>query len=146
MKKNFLSLLILSTLCSIVSCTKNNTVPAAPVNNNPIVGLWIGTYQVNNEFLNDTFYYSFDIRPNSSIITEGSGQNGATSFAIGSWELSGVNFSATVTGIDAVQSEDVQALTATYDSVGGILNAGKFVNVGGPAIGTSGTFVLQRVQ
>jgi hypothetical protein len=146
MKKVFFSLMVMSALCSIVSCTKNSTIPAAPVNHNPIVGLWIGTYQVNNEFLADSFYYSFDIRPDSSIITEGSGQNGATSFAIGTWKLSGVNFSATVTAIDAVQSEDVQALTATYDSVGGVLTLGKFVNVGGPATGKSGTFVLQRVQ
>lgn len=138
--------LILCSFFCIVSCTKSTTPPVAPVNHNPIVGLWIGTYLVQNELLTDSFYYSFDIRPDSSIITEGSGQNGATSFAIGPWKLSGVNFSATVTAIDAVPSEDVQNLTATYDSVGGVLKAGVFLNVGGPRIGTTGTFVLRRVQ
>jgi hypothetical protein len=165
----FLSAILICIYC-IISCTKTNNVTTTVRDSttirdstiikdtiivkdtvvetspkNPIVGLWVGAYFLNGLPAVDSFQYQFDIRPDSTIYTIGSGTNGTAGYASGPWALHGTAFSATLTSMNGVSPENVQTITATYDSVSGTLFNGIWIDTQGNG-GQTGTFTVRRVQ
>jgi hypothetical protein len=158
--KHYLAPAILVTAIVIFSsCTKNNSTPSTPTVThdtvviithdtvakdplNPIVGLWVGTLTANNEPAAGKLYYSFDIRSDSTILTQSEGADGNTYYNQGTWTLSGTTFKATTTSTTAGNAGVVQTLTATYSS-NGTLSSGVWGNQAGTA---QGTFSLSRIN
>jgi hypothetical protein len=166
--KRPLFLLLVSTVCcfyftvSTTSCTKSNsgttimdttvikdtlimkdtvTINAGPF---PITGLWVGTYFITGDAV-DSFMYQLEILSDSTIYTVGSGTNQTAGYASGPWHLSGTTFTATLTTMADTQPENVQTITATYDSVTGRLYNGTWIDTRGNG-GQTGTFSVRRVQ
>jgi hypothetical protein len=110
---------------------------------NPIVGHWAGSYFINGDAV-DSFMYTFDIRPDGTVYSVGSGINQTAGYASGPWTLSGVNFSATLTTMAGVSVENIQTVTAKYDSVTGRLTNGVWIDTRGNG-GLTGTFTMMRV-
>jgi hypothetical protein len=140
--------------CSIFSCTKTNNVTTTAYDTttvvvrdtvwettplNPIVGLWVGKYLNNGDV--DSFYYSYDIQANGNLISSAIGNTGNSDATSGPWQLTGTNFTATLTVLSLTPTI-VQAITATYDSTTGTLT-GQWTYTQGS--GTNGTFTLTRV-
>jgi hypothetical protein len=160
MKITLLCAFVLSSLYTFTSCTKTNNVSTTNYDTttlvvkdtvvtkdtvyetthlNPIVGLWVGKY-LNNGAV-DSFYYSFDIQVNGNCISSAIGDANSTDAATGPWQLSGTNFTATLTQLSQTITL-AQAITATYDSTTGTLT-GQWTVVQGSYI--NGTFTLTRV-
>jgi hypothetical protein len=161
--KFILTSIVAISLFSIISCTKTNNVKTTVYDTitqifkdttiardtvyqtspkNPIVGLWVGTYKNQAGNAADSFYYSFDIISNGTMIVTGiGGANNSTALA-GTWQLTGTNFTATVTQLDAGSPVFVQSLTAVYDSTAGTLTGQGIVTQGS---GTNETYQLIRV-
>src|SRR6058998_3978826 len=122
MKHLFLIALILVTLVSLQSCQKDHIYPPKK---NPIVGLWVGTYKVleggKGDVGTDNLYYSFDIRNDSTILTQGLGADGNTYYSVGTWSLHGKTFTATITTTNLSQQGVVQSVTADYNEKTGTL-------------------------
>jgi hypothetical protein len=140
--KLLLPSLSVALICSAVACTKTGT-PAIPknLNLNPIVGLWVGTYKAADDAV-DSFYYSLDISANGRVITTAIGPANNSTSSAGPWELTGTNFTATLTTLDAGSPLYVQAATAVYDSVAGTLLGQAIFTQGA---GGTATFLLLRV-
>jgi len=144
MKKIVFSGVLLAALFCMVSCTKSTPTPAA--NPNPIVGLWVGTFQIGDAASLGSFYYSFNLFSDSTIVQQGGATSGLIYTASGTWSLSKDSaFSATVSNTDLTQGVWVQHLTAKYDSTAGTLSQGVWSFTSGHAPQT-GTFSLKRVQ
>ena len=109
---------------------------------NPIYGAWVGSYFVSGNAV-DSFTYEFNILSNGTLYTVGSGENQGAGYSSGTWALSGTSFSATITSMNGVNPENVQTLTAIYDSVGGRLYNGVWTDIQGNT--SSGTFLLRRI-
>ncbi|HEY4108753.1 hypothetical protein [Puia sp.] len=152
-------LLAASTLCCLyftVSCTKSNAVPTRDTTivinrdtvylspKHSVTGLWVGSYFLDRN-VTDSFLYQFAIRPDGLIYTIGSGTNQTAGYASGPWTLNGVQFSATLTTMAGVAVENIQTITATYDSVGGRLYNGIWIDTRGNG-GQTGTFSVKKVQ
>jgi hypothetical protein len=163
MKITLLCAFVLSSLYIFTSCTKTNNVTTTnydtttlvfkdtvvnkdtvyeTTHQNPIVGLWVGTYKVIGGNQADSFYYSFTIDSNNTMITTAIASTSSAASA-GPWQLSGTNFTGTVTQLDGGSPVYVQAITAVYDSTGGTLTGQVLPTQGS---GLSGTFLLLRVQ
>lgn len=145
------------SLFSIISCTKTNNIKTTVYDTttvvvrdtvyqtspkNPIVGLWVGTYKQLGGNAADSFYYSFTINSNGTMITTAVGPTGSSTATAGSWQLAGTNFTATVTQLDAGSPLFGQSLTAIYDSTAGTLNGQGIVTQGS---GITETYLLFRV-
>jgi hypothetical protein len=156
--KLILNCLAAISLFSMVSCTKTNNVKTTVYDSttvvvrdtvyqtsqkNPIVGLWVGTYKVQGGNAADSFYYSFTISPNGTMISDAIGPTNNVDATAGSWQLAGTNFTASVTELDAGSPLFVQSLTAVYDSTGGTLTGQGVVTQGS---GATETYLLLRVQ
>lgn len=138
-------------MSATIACTKTNNVTTTirdtvymTTPKNPIMGLWVGSYFVNGNAV-DSFMYQFDIRSDSTIYTIGSGTNQTAGYASGPWHLNGTTFTATLTSMNGVSPENIQTVTATYDSVSGRLYNGTWVDTQGNG-GQTGTFSLKRIQ
>jgi hypothetical protein len=155
--KFILTSLAAISVFSIISCTKTNNVKTTVYDTttvvirdtvyqkfakNPIVGLWVGTYKQLGGNAADSFYYSFTINSNGTMVTTSIGPTGSSGATAGSWQLAGTNFMATVTQLDAGSPVFVQSLTAVYDSTAGTLNGQGVVTQGS---GTTETYLLFRV-
>jgi hypothetical protein len=156
MKRIIFSCSVFLCLYGILSCTKTNNVTTT-VRDSTVVrdtvyltpkrtvtGLWVGSYFLTGN-ARDSFMYQFDIRPDGLLYTIGSGTNQQAGYASGPWTLNGVNFSATLTSMNGVAIENIQTVTATYDSVGGRLYNGSWIDTQGNN-GQTGTFSLKKVQ
>ena len=142
-------------LFSLISCTKTNNVKTTAYDTttviyrdtvyqqhqNPITGLWVGTWQTSNS--GDSTYYSFNIAANGMMTTTSIGWNGNSDAATGPWQLNGTAFTATVSQLDGGSTLYVQSITAVYDSVAGTLS-GQSTFTQGP--GSNQTFLLLRIQ
>lgn len=117
MKSRLLALSIFSMLFIFYSCSKTNNTPTNP---NPIVGLWMGTY-TGTEVAGKNLYYSFDLRADSTVLSQSLGGDGNTYYSSGTWSLSGTNFTATITAQNFSNAGVVQNITATYSSANGTL-------------------------
>ncbi|HLZ88437.1 MAG TPA: hypothetical protein VKQ52_14375 [Puia sp.] len=162
MKRILLFSSILICLYFTMSCTKTNNVTTTIRDTTvvrdttvlrdtvylspkyPIAGHWVGSYFLSGDLV-DSFMYSFDIRDDGTVYTIGSGTNQTAGYASGPWTLSGVNFSATLTTMAGVSVENIQTVTARYDSVTGRLYNGVWIDTRGNG-GQTGTFSLRRVQ
>jgi len=146
MKKIFFFTIALASLF-MVSCTKTTPTPPAVTNTNPnpIVGLWVGTYQINDAGYLGDFYYSFSLFSDSTLVQQGGGSNGQVWTGKGTWSLAGDSvWTALISNADVSQGSLTQRITARYDSTAGTLSHGTWVYLTG---GTqSGTFSLKRVK
>ncbi len=147
MKKNLLFSVTLASIFFMVSCSKSTpTPPAVTPNPNPIVGLWVGAYQVTDAAYRGTYYYAFNLFADSTIVQQGGDSNGVIWTAAGTWSLSADSaFTATVSSTDISQGSWTQRLTAKYDSSAGTLSNGAWRYISGGS-SVTGTFLLKRVQ
>src|SRR5450631_4236323 len=112
----FLILAFVFTSISLVnsSCTKTETVTDTVVKTvvdtlRPpvtIVGFWVGTYQVTGS--PTTYYYSFDLRPDGTLLHKGTGADGNTYFGQGTYTVNGANFSYSDTTLNLSQTGAVE--------------------------------------
>ena len=110
---------------------------------NPVIGQWTGTYTIDGNPSFGSFYFSWSLFPDHSMIERSGGPNGASYTAVGNWSLAadstitinitGTGTSSTVTGHE----------TAKYSSVTGTMTNGKtnYTN-GNPE---THSFTLRRV-
>jgi len=144
MKKPLLFGSLITLVFFFSYCSKSSSTPAPAPNLYPIVGLWIGTSQIDGQPSLKPAFYSFDLRKDSSILVQGqSGIDGITYYASGKWSLSGTTFSANVTILNLGSAGVVQTIAATYDSTAGSLKSGTWQNNSGAV---TGTFSLLRVN
>ena len=145
--KKILFFTVMLTSLVFGACTKKTIVEAPPTdtNPNPIVGLWVGTFQIDNAPSLGPYYYSYNLFADSTLVQQGGAPNGQIWAGKGTWSLkSGTAWSAAVTNTDMGSPSWAQTITATYDSVGGTLSTGKWKFTSGG--NTTGTFTLKRVQ
>jgi hypothetical protein len=156
MKPFLLVLAITGSLYCIVGCSKSNTTTTIrdttyvfdTVVIKPkvtIAGVWAGSYFINGAPATDSFYYQFDIRNDGLVYSIGSGTNGTAGYASGPWTMTGTSFSATLTSLNGVTPENIQTITATYDSAAGTLTNGAWIDTQGNG-GQTGTFTAGRLQ
>ncbi len=77
-----------------------------------IVGFWVGTYQVTGS--PTAYYYSFDLRPDGTLLHKGTGADGNTYYGQGSYTLNGTNFNYSDTTLNLNQIGAVEIGTGTY--------------------------------
>ncbi len=117
----------LLSLCFLIaftnqSCQKEHTPPRTDTvyvkNPKTILGLWIGTYSVTQGPVtgNQNVYYSYELHKDSTIQMVGTGGLGQTNYALGTWSLSGVNFSAHILTTNLSDAGTEETVTGTYDS------------------------------
>src|SRR5580692_31771 len=128
-KTNNVTTTIRDTTVMKDTITQRDTVVVTPKVS--VVGVWVGSYFINGAPATDSFLYQFDIRADGLIYTIGSGTNGGAGYASGPWTLNGTTFSATRTTMNAVIPENVQTVTATYDSAAGTMTNGVWIDTQG---------------
>jgi hypothetical protein len=107
---------------------------------NPITGLWVGTFKNDGDAV-DSFYYAFDILSNDRMEATDVGGNGDASAVTGTWQLNGTTFTSTLYALNP--SGQIQAVSATYDSVAGTLKGTTDFTANGTV---NSSFLLFRVQ
>lgn len=131
----FIIFLLVSTLTSIISCSKkdNTTTPHS------INGLWIGTY---NTPLNENvpYFFSFSVYPDGSLSYKSKGKENTTFYAHGTWLLDGSTFSFSVV---ETSTGNVQTGTAIYNEQNESLASGTLSD---SEAGTSATWTMSKVK
>jgi hypothetical protein len=144
--KKFLFFSAMLASLFVASCKKTTiTQSTTPTNPNPIVGLWVGSYQLDSDPSIGTFYYGSNIFSDSTVIQQGGGTGGGINTSQGTWTLHDSLWTATLTATDLTQQANVQIITAIYDSVAGTLSNGKWKYIVGGNSQT-GTFSMKRVK
>ena len=123
------------------SCSKTNTVTDTVTKivvdtlkpPTTIVGIWVGTYQVTGS--PTTYYYSFDLRPDGTLLHKGTGADGNTYYGQGSYTVSGTTFNYSDTTLNLGQIGAVEHGTGTYTPAAGTIT-GNWQNPGGSLTGT----------
>ena len=123
------------------SCSKTNTVTDTVTKivvdtlkpPTTIVGFWVGTYQVTGS--PTTYYYSFDLRPDGTLLHKGTGADGNTYYGQGKYSVNGANFNYSDTTLNLGQIGAVELGTGTYTPAAGTIT-GNWQNVGGTLTGT----------
>jgi hypothetical protein len=105
-----------------------------------IVGFWVGTYQVTGSPL--TYYVSFDLRPDSSVLYKGVGADGNTYYGQGTYSLTGSSLTYTFTTLNLSQTGAVQNGTGTYSASNNSIS-GNWLNQGTIE---GGTFSVAKSQ
>ena len=131
------------------SCSKTNTVTDTVTKivvdtlkpPTTIVGIWVGTYQVTGS--PTTYYYSFDLRPDGTLLHKGTGADGNTYYGQGTYTLNGTTFNYSDTTLNLSQAGAVEIGTGTYTATDGTLT-GSWQNPGGTTV--IGTFSLTKSQ
>ncbi|MFT3932178.1 MAG: hypothetical protein QM726_01075 [Chitinophagaceae bacterium] len=135
-RKSLLGLLLCAF--AVMSCSKENTPPPTY----QIAGLWIGTYTVNQIPSQGNLYYSFIIKPDGTLLTEGKGGNGTMLYSSGTWSLTDSTFTYKV---QAFQS-GIQQTGALKFSNKGQLTGGTWTDTNNSP-NLSGTFpVMARIN
>jgi hypothetical protein len=128
-------LIAISSIClASGSCTKSTETPTT------IVGFWVGTYQVTGS--PTTYYYSFDLRPDGTLLHKGTGADGNTYYGQGTYTVNGATFNYSDTTLNLSQTGAVEVGTGTYTAAAGTLN-GNWQN---PLASVTGTFSLTKSQ
>jgi hypothetical protein len=110
-----------------------------------IVGIWIGTYTVDQLPNDPARYYSLILKPNGTVIVETQPTGGNYFLGTGTWVLNGNKLTCNYVYPAAPQGYAVsQSATATYDNVNGKLTSGVWSDNGAP--GGSGKFTVNKVQ
>lgn len=128
------------------ACSKGSTLrDPAPTSRPTIIGLWIGTSQLDTQASLKSTYYSLTIKKDSSLYVEGRiAADGSQYYGNGNWHLSsGGAFRAKVTILNSSLTGVNQVIIATYDRTSGLLSDGTWQNSSG---GDSGTFSLLRIN
>ena len=104
-------LIAISSIClASGSCTKSTDTPT-------IVGFWVGTYQVTGS--PTTYYYSFDLRPDGTLLHKGTGADGNTYYGQGTYMVNGATFNYSDTTLNLSQAGAVEIGTGTYTAAAG---------------------------
>jgi len=123
-------IILLAATCLLVfsACSKDS----ATVENDqyPIEGLWLGSFTVDNDPRQpDTYFYSFSIFPDGSLLTKSLGADGKYYFNTGTWRLSEDSvFSATIVSINYPGPAVTESITANYSASGEMTN-GKWTEI-----------------
>jgi len=151
MRKLLISSLVLaifattSLVFQISSCTKAATETSTTTS---IQGLWIGTATSNGSNLPPQ-YFSLIVKPDGSIISDTKTQGNLNSqyLSVGTWTLSGNNFSYSITNVYGNTTPSylgqTQNGTATFSATNATLTSGIWVN---PGSTSSGTFSLTKAN
>jgi hypothetical protein len=134
MKFHFRCILALAFSIAFVSCSKHSDSSSTA-----IVGTWTGSRYTDNVPTREdlgVLTYSFNIKADSTITTQGLSNDGNTYYYNGTWSLNGSLFKATVNGAGGVQL----LLTAVYSN-NSTLSSGRWANVNGSA---SGGFEMKK--
>jgi hypothetical protein len=123
------------------SCSKTNTVTDTVTKivvdtlkpPTTIVGIWVGTYQVTGS--PTTYYYSFDLRPDGTLLHKGIGSDGNTYYGQGSYTVNGTTFSYSDTVLNLSQTGTVETGSGTYTAADSTIT-GNLENEGGVLTGT----------
>jgi hypothetical protein len=92
---------------------------------NPVTGLWVGTYTIDGNVAFGTFYFSWAVFPDHTLIERGGGPNGVTWTAQGTWTLAADStFSADLSSTDPSEHGVTEHETAKYSSVTGKMSNG----------------------
>ena len=111
----------LTSLFAFSSCSKDSTKPTTPATPTyPVEGLWIGTFTVNNNpSQSGTYFYSYAVYTDGSIIVKSIPADGNTYYSAGKWALSNTNvFSATFTSMNFNGPQVTQTITANFSNIG----------------------------
>jgi hypothetical protein len=103
------------------SCTKEKT-DTTKVHNLP--GLWIGTATTDQFPQQAPLYYSFIIKPDGTLLTEGKVSNGNTYYSRGTWTLNRDTLRCTYTTINFPNVTVTQSAKFVYNSSAGTLQSG----------------------
>jgi hypothetical protein len=140
MKTALLFISVALSLFTLGSCSKDEISVA----NHSIEGLWIGTYDiVEAAESGNSFYYSYYIREDDTLQSQGQGADGNTYYGIGTWHLNDTIFTASLTTTNLGQQGVVQNISAVYDKKKGVLRNGRIASVGGFFLGS---FNLSRTN
>ena len=141
MRTKLQSILTGILLLGLLSCSKDKD--PAPVTPSSIEGLWIGTYTVDQTPSAGQQYFSYAIKPDGTMISD-SKNIGVQNLCIGTWTLTGTNFSSSYHVIygDGQNLDITQTSTATFDKTGKL--SGTWAN--DDAGHYTGTFTMTRVD
>jgi hypothetical protein len=118
---------VFTSICLVnSSCSKTNT-------SNTIVGFWVGTYQVAGS--PKTYYYSFDLRPDGTLLHKGTGADGNNYYGQGSYTVNGTTLNYSDTTLNLSQAGSVEIGTGTFNAAAGTIT-GNWQNIGGSLTGT----------
>lgn len=130
-------LFILLSLFLVISCKKDTANIT-----HPIVGLWQGTYSVDQVPSQGNQYFSFIIKPDGTLLTESKGGNGLTYYGVGNWTLTGSVFAYTLTST----SNGVQQSGQLTNNTAGSLTSGTWHDTNNSP-NLSGTFpTMNRIN
>lgn len=120
MKIKFILAAFLITALAVSSCQKDSTPPTPTTPTYPVEGLWIGTFTVdNNPSQAGTYFYSYAVYPDGSILVKSLPADGNTYYSAGQWTLSNANvFSATFTSMNFKGAQVTQTITANFSDTG----------------------------
>ena len=104
------------------SCKKNCDPP--PPATHTVTGLWIGTYTTDQFPERAPLYYSFIIKPDGKLLTEGKVFGGETYYSRGTWTLSADTLKCTYTTINFPNVTVTQSARFVYNSSTGTLTSG----------------------
>ncbi len=143
MKTKLIVLFSLATCLAVASCQKDSTTPTPPTY--PVDGLWIGTFTVdNNPSQAGSYYFSYAVYPDGSILVKTRAADGNNYYSIGKWVLSNsTEFSATLTTTNFNGSQVTQSITAIFSNSGKMTN-GIWVDVANAS--QTGKFSVDRVN
>jgi hypothetical protein len=119
MRSRLFAFLFVSALVGF-SCTKEE--PDTKPHNLP--GLWIGTATTDQFPDQGNLYYSFIIKPDGTLLTEGKVFNGNTYYSRGSWTLDADTLRCTYTTINFPHVTVTQSAKFFYDKPAGTLTSG----------------------
>ncbi len=148
MKKLILSSVVLcvfsiSMILFQFSCSKNTIAQTNTPVKYTIEGLWAGTYLSNGSSLSQ--FISLSIKQDGNFICDSKGA-GNQYLSVGTWNLSGTNFTADLTNVwSQIGSTNIsQHFTATYDSTTGKIANGTWTNT--TLFSGTGTFDVTEVN
>jgi len=129
MKKLFMASMALGVfslailLFQTVSCRKATALTRDGAHSltspHPVEGLWIGSYNVNNDLSVGDQYISLTIKPDSTLIVDSRG-GGVQHLAVGTWSLDDSTFRASYTYVYGLPGNTgvTQKITAKWSNRG----------------------------
>ncbi|HSN09760.1 MAG TPA: hypothetical protein VLS85_12030, partial [Hanamia sp.] len=124
MNIKFVLTAFLAAALTVSSCQKDSTSPTPATTTYPVEGLWIGTFTVdNNPSQAGTYYFSYSVYPDNTILVKTRAADGNNYYSIGTWSLSNSNeFSATFTSTNFNGPQVTQGITANFSDSGKMTN------------------------
>jgi hypothetical protein len=127
------------------SCSKTNTVTDTVTKivvdtlrpPTTIAGIWVGTYQVTGS--PTTYYYSFDLRPDGTLLHKGTGADGNTYYGQGRYTVNGATFNYSDTTLNLGQTGTIETGSGIYSAVDSTITGNL---IGGGTI--TGTFSVKK--